>query len=135
MLKNDTNLFPAWKNYMGFHLVKRWGLIKLHTLRYSLNEGMKKNCNSLSYLWIIAIRSCCRKTLNVTTCNFAVSLFHDGGPHYIETSPLICSTNQWPDFYMIGTSVITVLKGWQRYKKSQQKSKLIPKINFTCSLS
>ena len=34
-------------------------------------------------------------------------LFHDGGPYHIETSPLICSANQWTDFYMIGTSVMS----------------------------
>ena len=28
------------------------------------------------------------------------------GPYHIETSPLICSANQWTAFYMIGTSVI-----------------------------
>ena len=25
-------------------------------------------------------------------------LFHDGGPYHIETSPLICSANQWTGF-------------------------------------
>ena len=30
-------------------------------------------------------------------------LFHDGDPCHTETSPLICSANQWTDFYMIGT--------------------------------
>ena len=29
-----------------------------------------------------------------------------GGPYHIETSPLICSANQWAGFYMIGTSVV-----------------------------
>ena len=28
-------------------------------------------------------------------------LFHDGGRYNIETSPLICSANQWTNFYMI----------------------------------
>ena len=35
--------------------------------------------------------------------------FHDCGPYHIETSPLICPTNQWPDFYMIGPSVMKEL--------------------------
>ena len=35
-----------------------------------------------------------------------VSLFHDGGPYHIETSPLIRNANQWTGFYMIGTSVM-----------------------------
>ena len=31
---------------------------------------------------------------------------HDEGPYHIKTSPLICSTNQWAGFYMIGASVM-----------------------------
>ena len=30
------------------------------------------------------------------------------GPYHIETSPLICSANQWTGFYMIRTSVIKI---------------------------
>ena len=37
-----------------------------------------------------------------------LQLFHDGGPHHIETNPLICSANQWTGFCMIGTSTIKV---------------------------
>ena len=33
-------------------------------------------------------------------------LFHDGGRNHIETSPLICSTNQWTGFYMISASIM-----------------------------
>ena len=33
-------------------------------------------------------------------------LFHDGGSGRIETSPLICSANQWTGFCIIGTSVM-----------------------------
>ena len=36
-------------------------------------------------------------------------LFHDGGSYHIETSPFICSANQWTGFYMIGTSVMKEL--------------------------
>ena len=46
----------------------------------------------------------------VTTCNRASKLFHDGGRYHIETSPLICSANQWTDFYMITDSVRKELK-------------------------
>ena len=35
--------------------------------------------------------------------------FHDGSPYHIETSPLICSTNRWAGYCMIGTSVMKVL--------------------------
>ena len=30
-----------------------------------------------------------------------IKLFYDGGPYYIETSPLICRANQWTGVYMI----------------------------------
>ena len=33
-------------------------------------------------------------------------LFHDGGRYHIETSPLICSANQWTGFCMITASVM-----------------------------
>ena len=33
-------------------------------------------------------------------------LTHDGGRYHIETSPLICSANQWTGFYMITASVM-----------------------------
>ena len=36
-------------------------------------------------------------------------LFHDGGPYHIETSSLICSANQWIDFYLIEASVMKEL--------------------------
>ena len=32
-------------------------------------------------------------------------IFHNGGPHHIETSPLICRESQWSSFYMIRISV------------------------------
>ena len=39
-----------------------------------------------------------------------VKLFHDGGHYHIETSPLICSANQWTGFYMITASVMKGLR-------------------------
>ena len=39
-------------------------------------------------------------------------LFHDGGRYHIETSPLICSANQWTGFYMITAPVIKEFKDW-----------------------
>ena len=35
---------------------------------------------------------------------------YDGGPYHMETSPLICSANQWTGFYIVGTSVMKELK-------------------------
>ena len=40
----------------------------------------------------------------------AIWLFQDRGPYHIETSPLICSANQWNGFYMIMASVMNKLK-------------------------
>ena len=37
------------------------------------------------------------------------SLFHDGGPYHIETSPLIYRANQWTSFYVIGASIMKEL--------------------------
>ena len=37
-------------------------------------------------------------------------LFHDAGPYHIEIGPLICRTNRWAGFYMIGTSVMNELR-------------------------
>ena len=39
-----------------------------------------------------------------------VKLFRGGGPYHIETSPLICSANQWSGFYMIMADVMKELK-------------------------
>ena len=36
--------------------------------------------------------------------------FHDGARYHIETSPLICSPNQWTGFYMISASVMKGLR-------------------------
>ena len=36
-------------------------------------------------------------------------LFHDGGHYHIETSPSICSANQWTGFYMTTASVMKEL--------------------------
>ena len=35
--------------------------------------------------------------------------FYDGGRYHIETSPLICSADQWTGFYMITASVIGLI--------------------------
>ena len=40
------------------------------------------------------------------------TFFHDGGCYHIETSPLICSANQWTGYYMITASVRKKLKKW-----------------------
>ena len=37
-------------------------------------------------------------------------LFYDRVSYHLETSPLICTANQWTGFYMIGTSIMKDLK-------------------------
>ena len=39
--------------------------------------------------------------------------FRYGSPYHIETSPLICSANQWTGFYMVRTSVMKELNNWK----------------------
>ena len=41
-----------------------------------------------------------------------LKLFHDGGRYHRETSPLICSANQWNGFYMITASVMKEINSW-----------------------
>ena len=48
--------------------------------------------------------------------NFSLP-FHDGGRYHIETSPLICSANQWTGFYMITASVMKELKWGKNEEK------------------
>ena len=68
-------------------------------------------------------------------------LFHDGGRYHIETSPLICRTNQWTGFYMITASVMKRVKNltkdistqvetryfldFSKYLKNYKKKKII----------
>ena len=43
-------------------------------------------------------------------CEEFAWVFHDGGIYHIETSPLICTANQWTGFYMTGTYVMKEFK-------------------------
>ena len=62
--------------------------------------------------------NCCGTIIKKLIKNISaiiLEFFHDGGPYHIETSTLICKTNQWTGFYMIGTSVVKELnckKNW-----------------------
>ena len=51
------------------------------------------------------------KTARIVIPIFSLNVkpFHYGGRYHIETSPLICGTNQWTGFYMISASVMKVL--------------------------
>ena len=46
-------------------------------------------------------------TIHVLASSYKVDIYEFN--HHIETSPLICRTNQWTGFYMIGTSVMKEL--------------------------
>ena len=48
--------------------------------------------------------------------------FHDGGRHHIETSPLICSTNQWTGFYIPTMKIRTCIKNNILDQKHNQNS-------------
>ena len=47
-------------------------------------------------------------TINVLASSYKVDILYEFN-HHIETSPLICRTNQWTGFYMIGISVMKEL--------------------------
>ena len=48
-----------------------------------------------------------------------INSFMTGGPLHIKTSPLICISNQWTGFYMIGTSVREELTTEKKNSSSQ----------------
>ena len=74
--------------------------------------------------------------------NLKLYLIHEGGPYYIETSPLSCRANQWTVFYLIGTSVMKELKdaihsciplpttlAWRKkFEPNTFKSKILPML-------
>ena len=51
-------------------------------------------------------------------------LLHDGSPHYIETSPLICKANQWSGFYMVRASVMKELRPCEQLQNFTLQIKL-----------
>ena len=52
--------------------------------------------------------SASRDSENIVTIDYELS--HDGDSYHMETSPFICTVNQWTGFYMIGTSTMKELK-------------------------
>ena len=52
--------------------------------------------------------------LQISLIYIYILTFHDGGRYPIETSPLICSPNQWAGFYMITASVMKGLSEFVR---------------------
>ena len=51
-------------------------------------------------------RKLCIKGLRHYLQNNCDERFHDEGPYHTETSPLICSANQWTGLYMTWTSTM-----------------------------
>ena len=47
-----------------------------------------------------------KKTHGFLECGQSFELCYDGGSYHIETSPLVCSANQWTYFYIIGTTIM-----------------------------
>ena len=52
----------------------------------------------------------CRLNSDKKSKDTSLKLFHDGVHYHIETSLLICRTNEWTGFCMIGTSFIQEIK-------------------------
>ena len=46
------------------------------------------------------------KTHGFLECGQSFELCYDGGSYHIETSPLVCSANQWTCFYIIETTIM-----------------------------
>ena len=65
--------------------------------KYQIQQKIRKKMKGLS------------KYVKQVIWSMTFELFHDGGRYHIETSPLICSANQWAGFYMISTSVMKAL--------------------------
>ena len=65
--------------------------------KYQIQQKIRKKMKGLS------------KYVKQVIWSMIFELFHDGGRYHIETSPLICSANQWAGFYMITTSVMKEL--------------------------
>ena len=73
--------------------------LKVHkTFRRRFRRLLNVNCTF--NLHPVSRREICIRT------QFTWLTFHDGGRYNIETSPLICSSNQWTGFYMITASVM-----------------------------
>ena len=72
-------------------------------LEPQLQSGIKQ-------IWKLYLNLCSRKWLNSSQSRTIKLIpFHDESLYHIETSPLICTRNQWTGFYMIGTSVMKEL--------------------------
>ena len=69
------------------------------------------------------------------------TIFHDGGPYHIETSPLICRADHWNGFYVIGTSVMKELKNIaavciSKWHKTSQKNPIkLCRICICCEIN
>ena len=81
-------------------------------------------------------RSLAKHPVSFESATFQLTpqLFRDGGPQDIETSPLICTANQWTGFNMIGTSVTKLLpyfnKKYNRLKFSARGRGIVSKFRL-----
>ena len=110
MIKHWHNIEKEWLVVSVFFLPVSFLLIKFIIL-----------------IWCVVI---CNETILCTTRKFSLALSWRRGPYHIETSPVICSANQWTGFYMIGTSVMKELKADWIIDKANCK---IFQLNFASS--
>ena len=75
------------------------------------------------YTFCYSVYSMLQDFLRLCKCSFLnfSEPFHDGGFCHIETSPLICSANQWTDFYMRAASIMKELK-WGKMRKNVESN-------------
>ena len=59
--------------------------------------------------------------------------FMTGGPYHTETSPLICTANQWTGFYMIRTSIMKELLLSSRQPNPTFTSKILKNRSYLAS--
>ena len=84
------------KNFQGFAPEPHWGGLTAPPQTPRLSNGFSPGYTL-------------RKTGTPKKLLDAALLFHDEGPYHIETSPVICSANQWTGVYMIEISVMKEL--------------------------
>ena len=94
VLNTLVKLFLLLFVFWFFLLVRGFGFLCIFSY-YSISS------NNHKLLW--------KRLTQFHATGLFLQLFHDACPYHIETSPLICRTNQWIGFYMIRTSVMKEL--------------------------
>ena len=131
-LRGRDNVYTSKTFLQNIWTFSNFCLLNLHIKQVVIILTFVYLCslNSSSYFSLILLyfdvdgwvttwcSNCCgtiTKKLIQNISAIILEFFHDGGPYHIETSTLICKTNQWTGFYMIGTSIVKELnckKNW-----------------------